>query len=41
VVKGRDFIKGEFLPIATYCFDTTLKTVPANTYVDETGTITV
>lgn len=40
VVRGRDFIKGEFLPIATYCLDTTLKTVEANTYVDITGTIT-
>ena len=26
-LKGRDFIKGEFLPIASYWLDTTLKTV--------------
>ena len=40
IVRGRDFITGEFLPIATYCFDTTLKTVEANTYRDSTGVIT-
>ena len=27
VLKGRDFVKGEFIPIAQYCLDTTLKTV--------------
>lgn len=27
VLKGRDFAKGEFIPIAHYCLDTTLKTV--------------
>lgn len=27
VLKGRDFVKGEFIPIAQYCVDTTLKTV--------------
>lgn len=27
VLKGRDFVKGEFIPIAQYCVETTLKTV--------------
>lgn len=40
VLRGRDFVKGEFLPIATYCLDTTLQTVEANTFTDSTGTIT-
>lgn len=40
VLRGRDFVKGEFLPIATYCLDTTLQTVEANTFTDNTGTIT-
>ena len=39
-LKGRDFVSGEYLPIADYCLDTTLKTVAAGTYVDSTGTIT-
>ena len=40
VLRGRDFVKGEFLPIAQYCLDTTLQTIEANTYNDSTGTIT-
>ena len=40
VLRGRDFVGGTFLPIATYCLDTTLKTVAAGTYTDSTGTIT-
>lgn len=40
VLRGRDFVKGQFLPIATYCLDTTLQTVEANTFTDSTGTIT-
>lgn len=40
VLQGRDFVKGEFLPIATYKIDTTLQTVEANTFTDNTGTIT-
>lgn len=40
VLKGRDFVKGEFIPIAHYCLDTTLKTIAANTFKDSTGTIT-
>lgn len=38
-LRGRDFVKGEFLPIASYWLDTTLQTVPAGTYTDSTGTI--
>ena len=38
-LRGRDFVKGEFLPIASYWLDTTLQTVAAGTYVDSTGTI--
>lgn len=40
VLRGRDFVKGEFLPIATYCLDTTLQTIEANTFTDSTGVIT-
>lgn len=40
-LRGRDFIKGEFLPIASYWLDTPLQTVAAGTYTDSTGTITV
>lgn len=39
-LRGRDFVKGEFLPIASYWLDTTLQTVEAGTYTDPTGTIT-
>lgn len=39
-LQGRDFVKGEFLPIASYWLDTTLQTVAAGTYTDPTGTIT-
>lgn len=38
-LRGRDFVKGEFLPIASYWLDTTLQEVPAGTYTDPTGTI--
>ena len=38
-LQGRDFVKGEFLPIASYWLDTTLQTIPAGTYTDSTGTI--
>lgn len=38
-LRGRDFVKGEFLPIASYWLDTTLQTVEAGTYQDSTGTI--
>ena len=39
-LRGRDFVKGEFLPIASYWLDTTLQTIEAKTYKDSTGTIT-
>lgn len=39
-LRGRDFVKREFLPIASYWLDTTLQTIPAKTYTDSTGTIT-
>lgn len=39
VLKGRDFVKQEFIPIAQYCLDTTLKIIEPNTFVDTTGTI--
>lgn len=38
-LRGRDFVKEEFLPIASYWLDTTLQTIPANTYTDSTGTV--
>lgn len=38
-LRGRDFVAGEFLPIASYWIDTTLQTVAAGTYTDSTGTI--
>jgi hypothetical protein len=38
-LRGRDFVKGEFLPIASYWLDTTLQTIPAGTYTDSTGNI--
>lgn len=39
-LRGRDFIKEEFLPIASYWIDTKLVEVEAGTYTDSTGTIT-
>ena len=38
-LRGRDFVKGEFLPIASYWLETELVEVPGGTYVDGTGTI--
>ena len=40
-LRGRDFIKGEFLPIASYWLDTTIQPIEEKTYVDPTGTITI
>ena len=40
LLRGRDFAKGEWMPIATYWIDTTLQTVEAGTYKDPMGTIT-
>ena len=39
VLKGRDFVTGKFLPIATYSLATTKKNVKADTYYDNTQTI--
>ena len=39
ILKGRDFITGRFLPIATYSLDTTIKSVDDDTYYDPTGTV--
>lgn len=39
ILKGRDFITEKFLPIATYCLDTTLKNITEGTYTDSTGKI--
>lgn len=41
ILKGLDFIKEEFISIATYCLDTTLVNIPAKTFKDNTGTITI
>lgn len=38
-LRGRDFVKDEFLPIASYWLDTSLQTIEANTFTDSTGTI--
>ncbi len=38
-LRGRDFVTGEFLPIASYWLDTTPVEVPGGAYVDGTGTI--
>lgn len=40
VLRGRDFVAGKFLPLATYCIDTTFTEVGAGTFTDSTGTIT-
>lgn len=39
VLRGRDFVEGKYLPIATYCIDTTPEEIEAGTYSDSTGTI--
>ena len=41
LLKGRDFVNNKWLPIAIYKIDTTLVNVPAKTFTDSTGTITV
>lgn len=40
VLRGRDFVAEKFLPIATYCIDTTLQTIDPNTFTDSSGVIT-
>ena len=39
VLRGRDFVADKFVPIATFCLDTTLQTIEAGTFTDSTGTI--
>ena len=39
ILKGRDFVSGKFLPIASYALNTEIKNVAENTYYDSTGTI--
>jgi hypothetical protein len=41
VLRGRDFENEKFLPIATYCLDTTPQTIAEGTFIDSTGTIEV
>lgn len=41
VLRGVDFIRNKFIPIATYCLDTMLKTIEAGTFEDGSGIITV
>lgn len=41
LLRGRDFVKGEFLPIASYWLETELVLVPEKGWSDTTGTITV
>ena len=38
-LRGRDFTKGVFLPIASYWLDTTLRNIEERTYQDPTGMI--
>ena len=39
VLRGRDFVSGKFLPIASYSLDVSIKNVKENSYFDTTGTI--
>lgn len=39
VLRGRDFVSGKFLPIATYCLDTAVETVAENTFRDNAQNI--
>lgn len=40
VLRGRDFVKQKFLPIATYCIESSIQDIEAHTYTDTTNTIT-
>ena len=40
MLSGFDFLTDKAVPIAQYCIDTTLVTIPAGTFTDSTGTIT-
>lgn len=39
VLRGRDFIADQLAPIATFCLDTTPRTIEEGTFIDTTGTI--
>ena len=39
VLNGINFVTEKQLPIATYCLETTLQTIEANTFTDSTGTV--
>jgi predicted phosphodiesterase len=40
VLRGRNFVTEEFIPVAQYCLETKLVEIEANTFTDSTGTIT-
>ncbi len=37
VLRGRDFVKNKFLPVAVYCIDTTPAEIKAGSYIDRSG----
>ena len=39
VLLGRDFVTGKFLPVATFCLDTTAKEIAADAYYDNAQNI--
>lgn len=39
ILRGRDFANDQFLPVATFCLDTTIQLIEEETYYDPTGTI--
>lgn len=39
VLRGRDFVNGQFLPVATFYLDTTIQPIEEEAYYDPTGTI--
>lgn len=39
ILRGRDFVRDRFIPVAQYCLDTTLQDIAAGTFADSTGTI--
>ena len=39
VLRGRDFVADKFIPIASYCIDTTPQTITAKSFIDRTNTI--
>lgn len=41
VLRGRDFIAEQFVPIATYCLDTRPQNIEAKTFIDSAGIITI